>query len=209
MSTNVVWSKSSVLPKDREAVLDQCGCVVWLTGLPGSGKSTIATLLERDLIASGHASFLLDGDNLRHGLCRDLTFSAIDRHENIRRVSEVAKLFADAGIITITAFISPYELDRNFAKETIGANRFIETFIDAPLAECEKRDPKGHWKKARAGDIKDFTGIDAPFEIPSNPQIHLDTFRFTPPKCVSKILEYLSVYIKRKDEDDKSITVKA
>jgi len=171
------------------------GCVVWLTGLSGSGKSTIATELERELFNHGQHAYVLDGDNSRHGLGSDLGFSPEDRKENIRRIGEVAKLFADAGIICITAFISPYRADRDLVRRMLagGPNQFIEIFVNAPLDVCERRDPKGLYAKARANEIKEFTGISAPYEAPSEPEIELRTDEITVAESVARIMEYLHV----------------
>lgn len=174
VSQNIVKSDSLVSDEDRQNLLNQKGATLWLTGLSGSGKSTIARQLERELIDMGHACYILDGDNVRHGLNRDLGFSVEDRAENIRRIAEVAKLFTDAGIIVITAFISPTIQDRQQAREVIG-DGFVEVFVDTPLDVCEQRDPKGLYKKARAGEIQQFTGITAPYEPPENPEIVLKT----------------------------------
>lgn len=171
---NITWHAASVSPEDRERLLGQKGCVLWFTGLSGSGKSTIAVALEEALVKRGNLAYVLDGDNVRHGLNADLTFSPTDRTENIRRVSEVAALFADAGIIVITAFISPTIQDRASAREVIG-DGFVEVFVDTPLDVCEQRDPKGLYKKARAGEIQQFTGITAPYEAPATPEIVLTT----------------------------------
>ncbi len=159
LNKNIVWHNHLVNRKDREEIKSQKGVVLWFTGLSGSGKSTIANALEFTLYKMGYHTYLLDGDNLRHGLNSDLGFSRQDRKENIRRISEVSKLFIDAGIITLTAFISPFIEDRKRAKEIIGENDFIEVFIDTPLKECAKRDPKRLYKKVKNGDIKEFTGI--------------------------------------------------
>jgi adenylylsulfate kinase len=158
---------------DRERLLRQKGVTVWMTGLSGSGKSTIAQALEKRLIEQGHACYILDGDNVRHGLNRDLGFSAEDRAENIRRVAEVCKLFSHAGVIVITAFISPYLKDRAQAREIVGDDRFLEVFVDTPLEVCEERDVKGLYKKARAGEIQQFTGVSDPYEAPENPDLLL------------------------------------
>ncbi len=174
VSKNIVKSDSLVSAEDRQKLLNQQGATLWLTGLSGSGKSTVARQLERELIDMGHACMILDGDNVRHGLNRDLGFSAEDRSENIRRVSEVANLFNDAGIIVITAFISPYRADRQQARKIIG-DGFVEVFVDTPLDVCEARDPKGLYKKARAGEIPQFTGITAPYEAPEKPELTLPT----------------------------------
>ncbi len=174
VSKNIVKSDSLVSAEDRQNLLNQQGATLWLTGLSGSGKSTVARQLERELIDMGRACMILDGDNVRHGLNRDLGFSAEDRTENIRRVSEVANLFNEAGMIVITAFISPYRADRKQAREIIG-DGFVEIFVDTPLDVCEARDPKGLYKKARAGDIPQFTGITAPYEAPEKPELTLPT----------------------------------
>lgn len=172
VSKNIVKSDSLVSDEDRYNLLKQKGATLWLTGLSGSGKSTIARQLERELVDMGHACTILDGDNIRHGLNRDLGFSAEDRTENIRRIAEVSKLFNDAGIIVITAFISPYRADRNAAREVVG-DGFVEIFVDTPIDVCEERDPKGLYKKARAGEIPQFTGITAPYEAPEKPELTL------------------------------------
>ncbi|MET1219500.1 MAG: adenylyl-sulfate kinase [Glaciecola sp.] len=173
MSTNVVWHQHQINKASRAAQKQQKPAVIWLTGLSGSGKSTIANLLEQKLVAEGRHTYLLDGDNVRHGLCGDLGFSDKDRVENIRRISEVAKLFVDAGTVVITAFISPFRADRDFCRQILDDNEFVEVFVDTPLAVCEQRDPKGLYKKARAGDIPHFTGIDSAYEAPNAPEIHL------------------------------------
>jgi adenylylsulfate kinase len=191
-SKNITWHGGQVSPADRGELLGQRGCVVWLTGLSGSGKSTIARSLESLLVGQGHLPYVLDGDNVRHGLNSDLGFSHADREENIRRISELSKLFADAGIITIAAFISPYRAGRQRARGIVGTERFIESYVDVSLAECEKRDPKGLYKQARAGEIADFTGIDAPYEEPENPELRITTDNATPDESAGKIMEYLA-----------------
>ena len=158
---------------DRERLLRQRGCVMWFTGLSGSGKSTVARALEQRLAAAGHLVYVLDGDNIRLGLCKDLGFSDADRSENIRRIGHVAALFVDAGAIVLTAFISPFRADRALARDTVGAADFLEVFVDTPLATCEQRDPKGLYKKARAGQIAAFTGISSPYEAPDQPDLRL------------------------------------
>ncbi|WP_297818602.1 adenylyl-sulfate kinase [uncultured Paraglaciecola sp.] len=173
MATNIVWHQHDVDKARRSQAKKQKACVLWLTGLSGSGKSTIANLLEKKLAEHGKHTYLLDGDNVRHGLCGDLTFSDKDRVENIRRIGEVSKLFVDAGIIVLTAFISPFKTERDFCRHLLADGEFIEIFVDTPIEECEKRDPKGLYQKARQGDIKDFTGIDSPYEAPENPEITL------------------------------------
>lgn len=172
-STNIMWHDCPIQKQDRQQLLQQKGCVIWLTGLSGSGKSTIACALSRSLHSKGKLSYILDGDNIRHGLNHDLSFRAEDRSENIRRIGEVAKLFADAGVICITSLISPYQKDRDACRELLPKGEFIEVFIDVPLHVCESRDPKGLYKLARAGKIKGFTGIDDPYEPPCSCEIVL------------------------------------
>ena len=191
-STNITWHGGQVSATDRGGLLGQRGCVVWLTGLSGSGKSTIARSLESLLVGQGHLAYVLDGDNIRHGLNSDLGFSHTDREDNIRRISELSKLFADAGIITIAAFISPYRSGRQRARGIVGTESFIESYVDVSLTECEKRDPKGLYKQARAGEIADFTGIDAPYEEPENPELRITTDNATPDESAGKIMEYLT-----------------
>ncbi len=193
-SNNIYWSHGKVTLQQRELRNGHCGYVLWMTGLSSAGKSTIATELERELFNLGRQAYVLDGDNIRHGLGADLGFSPKDRAENIRRVGQVAKLFADAGIICITAFISPYRADRDLARQVMPEGRFIEVFVNAPLEVCEKRDPKGLYAKARAKQIKDFTGISAPYEAPSNPDVELRTDQLTPAECVAQLLEYLHIH---------------
>ena len=190
-ATNVVWHTHKVKREERESILKQRGVVLWFTGLSGSGKSTIANEVAYKLHSMGKLSYILDGDNVRHGLNKDLGFSPEDRKENIRRISEVANLFADAGLITITAFISPYRKDRNFCRELVGKDRFLEIYVKAPLETCEKRDPKGMYKKARAGEIKEFTGINAPYEKPENPELIIDTDKVTIDESAEKVLKKL------------------
>lgn len=171
----VVWQHSHVSSEDRAALLGQHPVTVWLTGLSGAGKSTLAFALERHLINEGRACFVLDGDNVRHGLNRDLGFSAEHRTENIRRIAEVAQLMNQAGLIVISAFISPYREDREMARQIIGENAFIEVHVSTPMATCEQRDTKGLYQRARAGEIANFTGISAPYEPPENPVASIDT----------------------------------
>jgi len=189
-STNIRWQETKIKRKDREKLVKQKGVVLWFTGLSGSGKSTVASMLEGELHKKGYITYLLDGDNLRYGLNSDLGFTSLDRSENIRRVSEVAKLFVDAGIITITTFISPFKNDRNNVRKLLGED-FIEVYVDCPIEECEKRDPKGLYKKARGGSIKNFTGIDSTYEIPENPEIAIKTYEITKEQCVKDIMDYL------------------
>jgi len=171
---NIVWHPHAVTHEDRERQHGHKGAVLWFTGLSGSGKSTVAGALEQALHALGVSTYLLDGDNVRHGLCRDLGFSDDDRRENIRRVGEVAKLMVDAGLVVLTAFISPHRAERDMVRELLGKDQFIEVFVDTPLAICETRDPKGLYKKARAGELKNFTGIDSDYQSPQAPDVHLD-----------------------------------
>lgn len=190
-SENITWTRGKVTSEDRARQNQHSGCVVWLTGLSAAGKSTIATELERELFSQGKHAFVLDGDNMRHGLCSDLAFSPEDRKENIRRIGEVAKLFAEAGFVCITAFISPYRSDRDLARRIAPEGKFIEVFLNAPVEVCAQRDPKGLYAKARAGEIKDFTGISAPYEPPLNPDLELRTDKMTLPECIAVILERL------------------
>ena len=190
-STNVHWQALDVNKRARAAKAGQKPCVLWFTGLSGSGKSTIANLVERRLHSRGHMTYLLDGDNIRHGLNRDLGFTAADRVENIRRVAEVAKLMADAGLIVLVSFISPFRSERLLARELMDNGEFIEIFIDTPLAVCEERDPKGLYKKARAGEIKNFTGIDSEYEAPVESELRIDTTRHAPAVAASLVTEYL------------------
>jgi bifunctional enzyme CysN/CysC len=192
-SSNIFWSRGKVTLGQRELRNNHLGCVLWLTGLSGSGKSTIATELERELFNLGRHVYVLDGDNIRHGLCSDLGFAPKDRTENIRRIGEVAKLFADAGVICITAFISPYRADRDLVRKIIPRDRFMEVFVNAPLEVCEQRDPKGLYAKARAKEIKEFTGISAPYEAPLNPEVELRTDQLTIAESVARIVEYLQI----------------
>lgn len=169
------------------------GCIIWLTGLPASGKSTIAENLERKLRNRDIPAFILDGDKVRKGLNSDLGFSPKDRVENIRRIGEVAKLFQMAGIVTIVAFISPYRADRDKVRKIVEKGKFIEVFVDCPVAVCEKRDPKGHYVKAKRGEIPDFTGVSAPYEPPFKPEIHLKTNESPVEECAQRVIEYLSI----------------
>ena len=189
-SSNVVWHSMNVTRKDREELLNQQGKLIWFTGLSGSGKSTVASALEKKLHDLGKLTYTLDGDNVRHGLNKDLGFSNEDRIENIRRIGEISKLFVDAGIITLATFVSPFNEDRRRVRELIDKD-FIEVYIDCPLEICEKRDPKGLYKKARAGEIKDFTGINSIYEIPESSEITVSTHLNSIEECVDKIIGYL------------------
>lgn len=187
-SSNVVWHGGKVSQVEREHLYRQRAATLWLTGLSGSGKSTLAFELERRLLDQGHACYVLDGDNVRHGLNRDLGFSPEDRHENIRRVAEVANLMNDAGLFVITSFISPYRGDRELARQLIGDNRFLEVWVQTDLATCEQRDPKGLYANARAGKLPDFTGISAPYEAPERAALALDTRDRQIAGCVDELL---------------------
>ena len=190
-ATNVHWHAHDVTKSSRAAAKQQKPVVLWFTGLSGAGKSTIANLVEKKLFARGNHTYTMDGDNVRHGLNKDLGFSEADRVENIRRISEVANLMADAGLIVLSCFISPFRRDREQARQLCGATGFIEIFIDTPLQECEARDPKGLYKKARKGEIKDFTGLDSPYEAPESPEIHIKTADKTADKIAAEIVDYL------------------
>ena len=193
-STNVTWQDGEVSASDRSAFLGQKGVTIWFTGLSGSGKSTIAVALESALMGKQKLSYRLDGDNIRLGINKNLGFSAEDRTENIRRIGEVAKLFSDAGIITLASFISPYLADRDNVRQLhVSADiAFVEVFVDCSLASAEARDPKGLYKKARAGEIKNFTGIDDPYEVPKNTEIHLISDKMTVNEEVDLIVSYLT-----------------
>jgi adenylylsulfate kinase len=192
-ATNITWHEGHVDRAMRHRLLGQRGATIWFTGLPSSGKSTIAFTLEHALVERGHLAYVLDGDNIRHGLNRNLGFSPEDRAENIRRIGEVAKLFADAGILTCTSFISPYRADRDQARRIHEAADlpFIEVYVRAPVELCEQRDPKGLYRKARAGELKEFTGVSAPYEEPLRPELTLDTARLSPQEAAAVVLTYL------------------
>ncbi|GFZ33492.1 adenylyl-sulfate kinase [Clostridium zeae] len=189
-NANIVWHNTSISREDREQLLNQKGILLWFTGFSGSGKSTVANALSVKLHNDSYLTYLLDGDNLRHGLNSGLGFSKEDRIENIRRVKEVSKLFVDAGVITLATFVSPFREDRDGIRELLG-KRFIEVFVDCDLEVCEDRDPKGLYKKARTGLIKDFTGIDSPYEKPNNPEITIYTHKSSIDQCVEQIIAYL------------------
>ncbi|MEW6983314.1 adenylyl-sulfate kinase [Colwelliaceae bacterium 6471] len=188
---NTVWHEQHISKNQRATLMGQKPCLLWYTGLSGSGKSTVANAVDALLYERGCHSYLLDGDNVRHGLNGDLGFSDTDRVENIRRISEVAKLFIDAGLVVSTAFISPFTEDRQMAREKLASGEFIEVYIDTPIAICEQRDPKGLYKKARAGEIKDFTGIDSTYDVPSSPEIHIKTAEKSVITCAQQVVEYL------------------
>jgi len=192
-ATNITWHEGEITPQERHKNLGQKGATLWMTGLSGSGKSTVAVALEQVLLQRGKHAYRLDGDNVRHGLNKNLGFSAEDRTENIRRIGEVAKLFADAGMIAITSFISPYTADRDAVRKLHDeANLpYLEVYVDVPLDVAEQRDPKGLYKKARAGEIKGFTGIDYPYEAPTNPELHLRTDQLSIEQSVEQMLNTL------------------
>lgn len=189
---NIIWHDLEVTKQDRHMLNGHKSCVLWLTGLSGSGKSTLANALSKRLHEMGKRSFVLDGDNIRHGLCQGLGFSPEDRKENIRRISEVAKLFVEAGIITITAFISPYREEREKARTLFDQGEFIEAYIKCPIEKCEQRDPKGLYQKARAGVIPSFTGISAPYEVPDTPEIVIESSKWTVDQSVDVFINYLT-----------------
>ncbi len=191
-SSNVVWSPSEVRPAERTELLGHPGFTVWLTGLSGSGKSTVASGLERALIDRGVLAYVLDGDNVRHGLCADLGFGADDRAENIRRVGEVARLLTDVGACVLCAFISPYVADRERVRARFGALRFLEVFVDCPLAVCEERDPKGLYRRARAGEIRNFTGISDPYNAPEQADLRLSTHTDSIESSVEQVIGELT-----------------
>lgn len=191
---NIIWHNQNITKERRFSLLKQKPCVIWFTGLSGSGKSTIANAVEVELFKREIKTYLLDGDNVRHGLNKDLGFSEIDRIENIRRIGEVSKLFVDSGLIVLTAFISPFKSDRQIAKSLVKYDEFIEVFVDSSLDVCESRDPKGLYKKAREGAIKNFTGISSPYELPEDPQIHIKTDKYSVSECTDIIISYLIKY---------------
>ncbi|MFQ5965104.1 MAG: adenylyl-sulfate kinase [Candidatus Scalinduaceae bacterium] len=190
-ATNIKWHHGKITKEDRRKLMKQRGVTIWLTGLSGSGKSTIAVELEHALVENKHQAYILDGDNIRHGLNKNLGFSPEDRSENIRRIGEVAKLFTDANILTITAFISPYKEDRDNARALQKEGEFIEVYVKCPLDVCEQRDTKGLYKKARAGEVKEFTGISAPYEEPSDPELTIDSSELSIEESTRAILNYL------------------
>ncbi|MGM0565014.1 MAG: adenylyl-sulfate kinase [Pseudomonadota bacterium] len=191
MSTNTVWHDHKISRAERASQKNQRPCIIWFTGLSGSGKSTVANALDVALQRDGYHTFLLDGDNVRHGLNKDLGFSDEDRVENIRRIGEVGKLFTDAGLIVLTAFISPFASDRRLVRNMFPAGEFIEVFLDTPLETCEERDPKGLYKKARAGEIPHFTGIDSPYEAPKRAELTLNTAELDIDQCVAELRKHL------------------
>lgn len=190
-ATNITWHEGHVSREERERLLKQRGCLIWFTGLSGSGKSTIAYTVEHELVKRGHLCYVLDGDNIRHGLNKNLGFSAEDRAENIRRIGEVGKLFVDCGVIAMTAFISPYRADRDAARALLKPGEFVEVLMDVPIATCEQRDPKGLYKKARAGEIKGFTGIDDPYEAPERPELVIKNGECSPQEAAAQVIQFL------------------
>ncbi len=192
-ATNIKWHHGKITKDDRAKLLNQKGATIWLTGLSGSGKSTIAVELEHALIENKHQAYILDGDNIRHGLNKNLGFSPEDRTENIRRIGEVAKLFTEANIITIAAFVSPYREDRDNVRKLLGHGEFVEIYVKCSIEVCETRDTKGLYKKARAGEVKDFTGISAPYEEPLNPELTIDSSMLSVEESTRSILNYLEV----------------
>jgi adenylylsulfate kinase len=188
---NIVWHQTSITKEDRRKRNGHHSAILWFTGLSGSGKSTIANAVSKKLFDLGIQNYVLDGDNIRHGLNKDLGFSAADRTENIRRIGEVAKLFVDSGQFVLTAFISPFAQDRKLVRHLVEKDEFIEIYVKCPLEECERRDPKGLYKKARNGEIRDFTGIDSPYEAPVSPELTLETDHYTIDECANQVLAYL------------------
>lgn len=187
---NIQWQGSHVTPEQRLNAIGQRGCVIWLTGLSGSGKSSVALRVERHLLEElGRVAYTLDGDNIRHGLCSDLGFKPEDRRENVRRVGEVVRLMADAGMIAIVALISPYRAERTAVRARLPEGRFVEVFVDAPIEICEQRDPKGLYARARSGEIASFTGISAPYEPPENPELVLPTAELDIDACVLRVID--------------------
>lgn len=191
MSNNLVWHKSHLSKIERSSLKKQKPSILWFTGLSGSGKSTLANALEVKLFELGYHTYLLDGDNIRHGLNKDLGFDENSRIENIRRIGEVSKLFVDSGMIVLTAFISPFQKDRDFVRSLVDKNEFIEIFVDTQLETCEQRDPKGLYKKARNGEIKNFTGISSPYEKPEKPEVYINNEQLSIEQNIEMILKYL------------------
>lgn len=191
MNEYIVWHDQVISQEARAAQKKQKPVILWFTGLSGSGKSTVANAVEKKLFDKNCHSYLLDGDNIRHGLNKDLSFSDIERIENIRRIGEVSKLFVDSGLIVLTAFISPFIGDRQLVRELVDNDEFIEIYIDTPLEVCESRDPKGLYKKARAGEIRNFTGIDSAYEVPVSPEVHVKTAELSIEECAEQVVGYL------------------
>jgi len=191
MENNIVWHMHQVTKDERAKQNKQRPCILWFTGLSGSGKSTIASAVEQKLFELDHHTYLLDGDNVRHGLNKDLGFSDEDRVENIRRIGELAKLMTDAGLLVLTAFISPFKVDRKMVRDLVQSHEFIEVYMDTSLEECERRDPKGLYKKARKGEIRNFTGIDSEYEVPEQAEIIIDSVDLSIEECADQIISYL------------------
>ncbi|HZG59460.1 MAG TPA: adenylyl-sulfate kinase [Anoxybacillus sp.] len=191
MSKNITWHHTAITKEQRRKQNGHHSCILWFTGLSGSGKSTMANAVSKRLFELGIQNYVLDGDNIRHGLNKDLSFSAEDRTENIRRIGEVAKLFVDSGQFVLTAFISPFTQDRQLVRQLVENDEFIEIYVKCPLDECEKRDPKGLYKKARNGEIHDFTGIDSPYEEPVAPELTIETHLYSVEECVNQVIAYL------------------
>jgi len=190
-SKNVIWHMHHVTKDDRAKQKQQRPCILWFTGLSGSGKSTIASAVEQKLFELGYHTYLLDGDNVRHGLNKDLSFTNEDRVENIRRIGELSKLMVDAGLLVMTAFISPFRSDRRMVRDLVQSYEFIEVYMDTSLDECERRDPKGLYKKARKGEIKNFTGIDSEYEMPEKPEVVVDTVKYSISECANQVVAFL------------------
>ncbi|GIN71804.1 adenylyl-sulfate kinase [Bacillus sp. J14TS2] len=190
-SQHITWQAQQVTKQERQQLHGHKSAIVWFTGLSASGKSTLCAAIAKKLHEQGLSTYVLDGDNIRHGLNKNLGFSPEDRSENIRRIGEVGKLFIDAGILTFTAFISPYQQDRKLVREMVGPDEFIEVFVKCSLEECERRDPKGLYKKARAGEIKEFTGIDAPYEEPANPEMVIENDQQDFETSVNQVIDFL------------------
>ena len=188
---NIVWHLHHVTKDERAKQKKQRPCILWFTGLSGSGKSTIAGAVEQKLFELGHHTYLLDGDNVRHGLNKDLAFSDSDRIENIRRIGELSKLMIDAGLLVMTAFISPFKVDRRTVRDLVQDHEFIEVYMNTPIDECERRDPKGLYKKARKGEIKNFTGVDSAYEIPETPEVLINTVSLSIEECANQVINYL------------------
>jgi len=191
-STNITWHDAGITKEERREQNNHHSFVLWFTGLSGSGKSTVANAVAKALFDKNIRNYVLDGDNVRFGLNKNLGFSAEDRTENIRRIGEVSKLFVDSGQVVLTAFISPFQEDRAQVREILEGNEFLEVYVECPLEECEKRDPKGLYKKARSGEIRDFTGIDSPYESPANPEVTINTSTQAVEECVQTVIEYLA-----------------
>ncbi|HHY74230.1 MAG TPA: adenylyl-sulfate kinase [Bacillus bacterium] len=190
-SQNIVWHQAQITKADRRSLNGHKSAILWFTGLSGAGKSTLSVAVEKELHKRGIRTYVLDGDNIRHGLNRNLGFSPVDRTENIRRIGEVSKLFVDAGVLTLTAFISPYQEDRDIVRALVENGEFVEIYVKCTLEECEKRDPKGLYKKARNSEIKGFTGIDAPYEVPQAPELVVETDKESLKESVARVLHFL------------------